>query len=93
MENINENVNEMDLMKVLIVAPSLNLGNNVSGVSAVTRFILDNNKDCRYQHFLQGRSDDERGTANRICRILSNYREWKRLLKKSKTTILQVYVL
>lgn len=88
MENNNENGNEMDLMKVLIVAPSLNLGNNVSGVSAVTRFILDNNEECRYQHFLQGRSDDERGTANRVCRILKNYRKWKRLLRRTDATII-----
>ena len=74
-------------MKVLIVAPSLNVENNISGVSAVTNFIIVNNEGCQYEHFLQGKSDDERGAFNRIKRLLSNYREWKRLLKELMPTL------
>lgn len=75
-------------MKVLIVAPSLNVENNISGVSAVTNFIIVNNEGCQYEHFLQGKSDDERGAFNRIKRLLSNYREWKRLLKRTDANII-----
>ena len=75
-------------MKVLIVAPSLNVENNVSGVSAVTHFIIANNKECQYEHFLQGKSDGERGTVNRIRRLLSNYREWKRLLRRTDANVI-----
>ena len=61
----------------MIVAPSLDLATNVSGVSAVTNFIIDHNKECEYTHFLQGKSDGESGTLKRIVRIWRNYRKWK----------------
>ena len=63
--------------QVLIVAPSLDLATNVSGVSAVTNFIIDHNKECEYTHFLQGKSDGESGALKRIVRIWRNYRKWK----------------
>ena len=75
-------------MKVLIVAPSLNVENNVSGVSAVTNFIISNNKECKYEHFLQGKSDGERGSVNRIKRLLCNYKDWKRLLKRTDANVI-----
>ena len=62
--------------QVLIVAPSLDLATNVSGVSAVTNFIIDHNKECEYTHFLQGKSDGESGALKRIVRIWRNYRRW-----------------
>ena len=61
----------------MIVAPSLDLATNVSGVSAVTNFIIDHNKECEYTHFLQGKSDGESGALNRVVRIWRNYRKWK----------------
>lgn len=61
---------------VLIVAPSLDLATNVSGVSAVTNFIIAHNRECEYEHFLQGRSDGESGALNRVMRIWRNYRKW-----------------
>lgn len=64
------------MYKVLIVAPSLDLATNVSGVSAVTNFIIDHNRECEYEHFLQGRSDGESGALNRVVRIWRNYRKW-----------------
>ena len=60
----------------MIVAPSLDLATNVSGVSAVTNFIIDHNKECEYTHFLQGKSDGESGALKRIVRIWRNYRKW-----------------
>lgn len=62
--------------RVLIVAPSLELATNVSGVSAVTNFIIDHNRECEYEHFLQGRSDGESGALKRVLRIWRNYRKW-----------------
>ncbi len=64
-------------MHVVIVAPSLKVENNVSGVSAVTNFIIAHNKECEYTHFLQGKSDGESGALKRIVRIWRNYRRWK----------------
>ncbi len=58
------------------MAPSLDLATNVSGVSAVTNFIIDHNKECEYTHFLQGKSDGESGALKRIVRIWRNYRKW-----------------
>ena len=67
--------------KVLIVAPSLDLATNVSGVSAVTNFIIAHNRECEYEHFLQGRSDGESGALKRVLRIWKNYRKWKDSLR------------
>lgn len=72
---------ENEKQKVLIVAPSLNVKNNVSGVSAVTNFIISHNGECEYEHFLQGRDDGERGALRRVMRVWRNYRAWKKRLK------------
>ena len=58
------------------MAPSLDTTTNVSGVSAVTNFIINHNRECEYVHFLQGRSDGESGALNRVVRIWKNYRKW-----------------
>ena len=74
--NMNNNTNN-----VIVVAPSLDTRTNVSGVSAVVNFIIDNNKNIRYEHFLQGKSDlDNGGFLHRVIRIICNYRKWKSLL-------------
>lgn len=72
---------ENEKQKVLIVAPSLNVKNNVSGVSAVTNFIISHNAECEYEHFLQGRDDGERGALRRVMRVWRNYRAWKKRLR------------
>lgn len=63
-------------MHILIVAPSVDPSKNVSGVSAVTNFMIAHNKECEYEHFLQGRGDGENGTLNRVLRIWRNYKAW-----------------
>ena len=68
-------------MHIIIVAPSLDLAANVSGVSAVTNFIIAHNRECEYEHFLQGRSDGESGALKRVVRIWRNYRKWKDSLR------------
>ena len=70
--------------QVLMVAPSLDLKKNVSGVSAVANFIISRNKECEYEHFLQGRSDDENGAMKRILRIWRNYRAWKEVVNDNR---------
>ena len=37
--------------KIIIVSPSLDPKQNVSGISSVTQFIISNNPDCHYIHF------------------------------------------
>lgn len=46
-------------MSVIITAPSLDPNLNVSGVSSVAKFIIDNNKDYKYFHLELGKRDNE----------------------------------
>lgn len=69
-------------MKVIIVSPSLNPSQNVSGVSAVTKFIIDNNPDMTYIHFELGRKDNEKGGIYRLKAIFKKIIEWIKLLNK-----------
>lgn len=78
----------MEGNKILIVAPSLDVSQNVSGISTVTNFIIANNKKCQYEHFLQGRGDDEKGILKRIIRLWKNYMKWKTLLKRQNIKII-----
>lgn len=55
---------------------------NVSGISAVTQFIIDNNINDNYIHFELGKKDSERGGIFRLMSVLSAYRLWKNELKK-----------
>lgn len=43
------------MQKVIITSPSLNPKENVSGVSSVARFIIDNNPNYKYLHFELGK--------------------------------------
>lgn len=74
-------------MQSIIVAPSLDSSRNVSGVSVVTTFIIANNEICDYIHFMQGKSDDEKGGLYRIGRILKTYKNWKRILREHPDAI------
>lgn len=76
-------------MKIIITAPSLDTSQNVSGVSAVTNFIINNNSSHYYEHFLQGRNDSEKeGTMGRLIRVVKNYVQWKNTIKKNKYGII-----
>lgn len=67
--------------KVIITAPSLDPNENVSGVSEIVRFIIANNKDKEYLHFVIGKKDNESGDLyHRVTRLLAKFREWKHLL-------------
>lgn len=69
-------------MQIIIVSPSLDPTKNVSGVSSVTKFIIENNPRQDYIHFELGRRDDEKGGIFRIGSILRGFKDWKRLLRK-----------
>ena len=69
-------------MQVIIVSPSLDPTKNVSGVSSVAKFIIENNPCHKYVNFELGRKDDEKGGFFRIGSILRSFKEWKRLLNK-----------
>lgn len=75
-------------MHIIIVSPSLDSTKNVSGVSSVTQFIIDNNRSHKYLHFELGRKDKERRGICRLFSIIRKYGEWKCLLKKNPDAII-----
>ena len=68
------------MMDIVITAPSLDPTQNVSGVSSVVNFIIDNNTNHNYIHFELGKKDNERGGIFRISSIFRAYRQWKKIL-------------
>ena len=63
---------------IIITAPSLDPTQNVSGVSTVVQFIIENNKERKYQHFQIGKTDKESGgVLQRLLRIWKCYGEWR----------------
>lgn len=76
-------------MKVIIISPSLNPEENVSGISSVAQFIISNNKEVEYIRFEVGKKDAESGgKLSRIRRIWRNRVEWKRLLRKHSDAVI-----
>ena len=74
-------------MDVIIVSPSLDPTKNVSGLSSVTRFIIENNPHHNYIHFELGRKDGEKGGIYRVSSIIRRFKEWKHLLKNHPDAI------
>ena len=68
-------------MQIIIVSPSLDPTKNVSGVSSVTKFIIDNNTSHDYVHFELGRKDGEKGGIYRIASVIRRFKDWKCLLE------------
>lgn len=75
------------MRKVIITAPSLDPSVNVSGVSSVAQFIIENNKEAEYIHFQLGKTDKETGLCNRLTRIFRSYRDWKGMLCEHKDAL------
>jgi len=72
--------------RILITAPSLDPTQNVSGVSTVVQFIIENNKEREYQHFQIGKTDKESGgVLQRLWRIWRCYGEWRLTLTGTGT--------
>jgi glycosyltransferase involved in cell wall biosynthesis len=68
-------------MRIIIVSPSLDPTKNVSGMSSVTRFIIENNPHHNYVHFELGRKDDEKGGIRRVNAVIRRFQDWKCLLQ------------
>ena len=68
-------------MDIIITSPSLDPKENVSGISSVTKFIVDNNEEMRYLHFVLGKKDTEKGGWHRIPALMRKYKEWKQMLR------------
>ena len=83
MGKMNANMNE-----IIITSPSLNPKENVSGISSVTKFIIDNNPKVQYLHFELGKKDKEKGGWHRIGALLGRYRDWKKMLAEHPDAII-----
>lgn len=68
------------MQKVIITSPSLNPTENVSGVSSVVRFIIDNNPNYQYLHFELGKKDTEKGGWHRITKLLASFYKWTKYI-------------
>lgn len=68
------------MQKVIITSPSLNPTENVSGVSSVVRFIIDNNPNCKYLHFKLGKKDKEKGGWHRITKLIGSFFNWTKFI-------------
>lgn len=80
---MNANMND-----IIITSPSLNPKENVSGISSVTKFIIDNNPKAQYLHFELGKKDKEKGGWHRIGGVLGRYRDWKKMLAEHPDAII-----
>lgn len=63
-------------MKVIITSPSLNINQNVSGISSVTKFIIDKDHSNDYLVFELGKKDDEKRNIFWFFRIVKIYARW-----------------
>lgn len=75
------------MQKIIITAPSLDPTQNVSGVSSVVSFIIENNRECEYLHFQLGKTDKEKRGWHRIGAIAGALRTWKRMLDEHSDAI------
>lgn len=74
-------------MEIIITAPSLDPKQNVSGVSSVVRFIVDNNREAQYVHFEIGKKDTEKGGITRLRSLAKAFMEWRQLLREKPEAI------
>ncbi len=68
-------------MKILITGPSLDVKDNVSGISSVVNTIISHSPDIEYIHFLIGKRDKEKASLGRIIPVVKSYIS---LIKSSK---------
>lgn len=74
-------------MDVIIVSPSLDPNQNVSGVSSVVSFIIANNTQCNYIHFKQG-SKDKETLLMRLLSLLTDFFKWIFLLISHRDSLI-----
>src|SRR6185312_14823018 len=76
------------LMKIIINSPSLDTDKNVSGISSITRFIINTNKAHKYIHFEIGKRDDDKRNLKWFLLIIKKYFKWFYLMALSKNTLI-----
>lgn len=75
-------------MDVIIVSPNLDPSVVLGGVAAVSRFIVENNKECNYIHFELGRRQAESGGLERIKSLWRAHKSWRHILKSHPKAII-----
>lgn len=75
-------------MNVIITSPSLNTAENVSGISSVTKFIIDNNPTIHYIHFELGRKDNEKGGICRFLKVLKGIISWWKIINQHNNAVI-----
>ena len=75
-------------MDIIITSPSLDTRKNVSGISSVTRFIINNNKKHKYIHFELGRADSEGRGIKRLFSLLNCFIRWRTLIRNNSNAII-----
>lgn len=70
--------------KIIITGPSLDTKKNVSGISSLTNFIINNNDTYHYNHFVLGKSDNEKRGFRWFFRILCAWTNWMFLMSWKK---------
>lgn len=77
-------------MIVAITSPSLNVNNNVSGISSIVKTIIDYNKSLTYIHLRAGKRDDEKSSYKRLYSVIQSYRKLIKLLTKNSFDVLHL---
>jgi len=77
-------------MTVAITSPSLNVDNNVSGISSIVKTIIDYNKSVTYIHLIAGKTDNEKSSYKRFYSIIQSYRKLIKLLTKNSFDLLHL---
>lgn len=67
-------------MKVTIVSPSLDVSQNVSGISSVTSFIISRNQKHKYVLFEIGKKDGDQRGLKWVYQMLKIYIKWMRIV-------------
>jgi glycosyltransferase involved in cell wall biosynthesis len=75
-------------MKIIITSPSLNVNDNVSGISSVAQVIISYNTENEYLHFELGKKDNENRNLSWFFRILKVYFKWFYLLLTKRSILI-----
>lgn len=75
-------------MDVIIVSPNLDPSVSLGGVSAVSSFIVNNNKVCNYIHFELGKRDSEPRGLQRIINLWNRLKAWRSLLVSNPNAVI-----
>jgi glycosyltransferase involved in cell wall biosynthesis len=73
---------------ILITSPSLDAQKNVSGISSVTAFIINNNPGYSYTVFKLGRSDNEKRNVAWVFGLIKTMLQWTGAIASKKNRLL-----